>query len=192
MLLRRFSSGGGQGETSTSATGADVVGSIDTVWSGLTENVATSGMEYMGSNPDAMNDHNHYVPIWRFAHSHSFNMSAASHSHSYSIPSHTHTFSVPSHTHTINLPEHTHPIVHGIYEASNSPSSFEIYVNSTQKTKISSTSWDGDITEWLLSDGGTIPRNTWIDVTIVPNDLAYVISSVFIQGFVQSRGGGNY
>jgi len=44
----------------------------------------------------------------------------------------------------------------------------------------------------LLNSDNQVPRNTWIDVTIVPNDLAYVVSSIFVQGFVQSRGGGNY
>lgn len=181
-------SGGGQGQTGTGYTEAGVGGNIYEAWAYDSYAVPTSN-ELVNSD----GSHWHTVDRSWFKHSHDFDMSANSHSHTYDIPSHTHEFSVPSHTHDFSVPEHTHSIVHGIFEASNHASSFSIYVSGTKKTDISSTSWDGDITEWLLSDsGGTIPRNSWIDVTIVPNDLAYVISSVFVQGFVQSRGGGNY
>ena len=49
-----------------------------------------------------------------------------------------------------------------------------------------------DITEWLVSDGGKISRGTWHKVEVVPNDLAYITIDLYIQGFVQSRGGGTY
>ena len=60
------------------------------------------------------------------------------------------------------------------------------------KATVNSTSYNDDITEWLIDSNGTIPRGQWIDMEIIPDDLAYVVASVFIQGFVQSRGGGNY
>ena len=142
-----------------------------------------------------------------FAHTHTF--SVGSHTHSVNIPNHTHTVSIPNHTHTVSIPNHTHSVITpnhthnvtipahthgiaaGIFESGNA-TAFDIFVNSTKKATVNSTSYDGDITTWLLNDDNLVPRDTWIDVTIVPNDLAYVVSSVFIQGFVQSRGGGNY
>ena len=72
------------------------------------------------------------------------------------------------------------------------PTQFDIYVGSTKKATVEATTYNGDITQWLLNDKNLIPRNTWINVEIRPNALAYVVSSVFVQGFVQSRGGGNY
>jgi hypothetical protein len=121
-------------------------------------------------------NHDHQIELYRFAHSHELSLSV-------SDTGHAHTFSVPA---------HSHGITPGIFEASATPTSFDIYVGSTLKTTISSTNYEADITQWLLNSSGTIPRNSWIEVTIVPNTLAYVVSSVFVQGFVQSRGGGNY
>ena len=124
-----------------------------------------------------------------FSHSHTF--SIPNHTHSVSIPSHTHNVSIPAHTHNVALPSHTHTISAGIFESGN-PTEFDIYVSGVKKTTVSSTSFDDDITTWLLNDKNQIPRGSWIDVEIRPNDLAYVVCSVFVQGFVQSRGGGNY
>ena len=151
-----------------------------------------------------------------FSHSHSFkvgdhthNLSVSGHSHSLSVGGHTHKISIGWHTHPIRVsghrhnikvsahkhaiivPAHRHGITAGIFESGNA-TAFDIYVNSTKKATVNSTSYDGDITTWLLNNQNLVPRDTWIDVTIVPNDLAYVVSSVFVQGFVQSRGGGNY
>lgn len=108
-----------------------------------------------------------------------------------SIGSHSHTFSIPDHHHTFTIPAHSHDITAGIFEKGN-PTAFDIYVGGTKKTTIDAKRWEGDITQWLLNNSNQVPRNSWIKVEIRPNDLAYVISSVFVQGFVQSRGGGNY
>lgn len=124
-----------------------------------------------------------------FAHSHTFNVGA--HTHSVTIPNHTHTVNTPGHTHNVNIPAHTHNIAAGIFESGNA-TAFDIYIGNTKKTTVNATSYDGDITQWLLNNRNQVPRDQWIDMTIVPNDLAYVVSSVFVQGFVQSRGGGNY
>ena len=141
-------------------------------------------------------NHTHNVSIPNHTHTvdipnHTHNVSIPSHTHNVSIPNHTHNVSIPSHTHNVSIPSHTHNISAGIFESGNA-SAFDIYVNNTKKTTVNNTSYDGDITTWLLNSDNQVPRNTWIDVTIVPNDLAYVVSSIFVQGFVQSRGGGNY
>lgn len=152
--------------------------------------------------------HNHTIPRTNLQHnhgisltvnnsygksgfSHSHNFSISNHTHSVTVPSHTHNVSIPAHTHNVSLPAHTHTISAGIFESGN-PTAFDIYVGNTKKATVNATTYDGDIVTWLLNSDNQVPRNTWIDIEIRPNDLAYVISSVFIQGFVQSRGGGNY
>ena len=122
------------------------------------------------------------------------------HKHSVTIPKQTLTVTCPRHKHsitipgwskTITIPPHSHGIAAGIYESGN-PTAFDIYVGGVKKTTVSSTNFNDDITTWLLDNKNQIPRGRWIDVEIRPNDLAYVVCSVFVQGFVQSRGGGNY
>lgn len=132
------------------------------------------------------------IPSSRLTHSHEIDLSKIGpHSHSVNLPNHTHDVSVPAHSHNLTIPGHTHNIRPGIFEFG-SPSAFDIYINGEKRTSVNSTSIETDITQWLLDGSGLIPRNSWIRVEIRPNDLAYVISSVFVQGFVQSRGGGNY
>lgn len=126
-------------------------------------------------------NHNHDVDLGQMG----------SHSHSFSLPDHTHGFSVPDHSHGFQIPNHTHEIKPGIYEYG-SASVFDIYVNGKKKISVNSRSFEGDISKWLLDDSKRIPRDTWIRLEIRPNDLAYVISSVFVQGFVQSRGDSTY
>ena len=140
-------------------------------------------------------DHNHTFSIG--AHSHSIRIG---HQHKVTIPSqtisvpcpkHKHSITIPAHSHQIDIPPHTHGIAAGIFESGHA-TAFDIYVNNSKKVTVNATSFDGDITTWLLDSQNLVPRDTWIDVEIRPNDLAYVVSSVFTQGFVQSRGGGNY
>ena len=142
---------------------------------------------FQHSHTFSIGSHTHTVSIP----SHTHNITIPSHTHTVSIPNHTHNISIPNHTHTVSIPSHTHNISAGIYESGNA-TAFDIYVGNTKKATVQATSYDGDITQWLLNNKNQVPRDQWIDVTIVPNDLAYVVSSVFVQGFVQSRGGGNY
>lgn len=141
-------------------------------------------------------NHNHSIRIPQHNHTvtipnHTHNVTVPDHTHQVSIPNHTHNVTIPNHTHTIEIPAHSHEITAGIFESGN-PTAFDIYVNGTRKTTVNAKTFDGDITSWLLNASNQIPRDTWIDVEIRPNDLAYVVCSVFVQGFVQSRGGGNY
>ena len=141
-------------------------------------------------------NHNHSIKIPKHSHTvtipdHTHNVTIPNHTHKVSIPGHTHNVSIPNHTHTITIPAHSHEITAGIFE-SGRPTAFDIYVGGSKKTTVRDTSYEGDITAWLLNESNQIPRDSWIDVEIRPNDLAYVQSSVFVQGFVQSRGGGNY
>lgn len=122
--------------------------------------------------------------------SHTHDIDLPNHTHDVRIPSHAHTVSIPSHTHSISLPDHTHDIQQGIFEFG-SPSSATIYINGAARGTMGGES-EVDITSWLVNDDGKISRGTWHKVEVVPNDLAYVTIDLYIQGFVQSRGGGTY
>lgn len=136
-------------------------------------------------------DHNHTIPRTNLQHTHSVTINVTSNTSGQTGFAHSHTFNIGSHTHSVPIPEHTHNIETGIFEIGSS-SSFDIYIGGTQKAHVDSTSYNDDITAWLAGSDGLIPRGQWIDMEIRPNNKAYVVASVFVQGFVQSRGGGNY
>ena len=141
-------------------------------------------------------NHTHDVTIPSHTHDvtipkHNHKVTIPNHTHDVTIPSHTHNVTIPNHTHTITIPSHSHSITAGIFESGN-PTAFDIYVNGIKKLTVDNTSYNGNITEWIVNGENMVPRESWIDIEIRPNDLAYVISSVFVQGFVQSRGGGTY
>ena len=140
------------------------------------------------SHTFSLKNHTHNVSIGNHTHS----VTIGSHTHSVSISNHTHSVTIGNHTHSVTIGTHTHDIVSGIFESSENPTEFDIYVNNTKRGTIEATRYNDDITQWLLNNDGLIPRGSWINIEIVPNTLAYVVSSVFVQGFVQSRGGGNY
>ena len=140
--------------------------------------------------------HNHTVNIPSHSHSvsipaHTHSVSIPAHTHRVSIPSHNHNVSIPSHNHTVNIPNHTHGIVQGIYEFG-SPTSADLYVNGVKKATIPASSSEIDITQYLLNAQGYVPRGSWINLEVKPNDLSYVIINLFVQGFIQSAGGGTY
>lgn len=137
--------------------------------------------------------HSHTVP----AHSHSVNIDAhthdvdlPNHTHTVTMPTHSHSVTVRNHTHTVEVPDHTHGIEYGIFRTG-SPKGAVIQVNGVNKLTMT-TEREVDITEYLVGGGGTIPRGSFIRLGVLPDDLAYITIDVYIQGFVQSRGGGTY
>lgn len=200
------SSGGGTysstavdgGGTRTSSSGGGVSRTL-TLDGGLS---ATAG-EYSQSPQTGTTDgHRHSIPVslnhrHAISHSHSFSIpnhthtvSIPSHSHSFSVGAHTHSVSIPSHTHSVSIPDHTHGIEQGIFEFGGANGA-TIWVNGQEKGAMG-TDHDVDLTEWLLNDDGKIDRGRWHKVEVVPDDLAYVTIDIYIQGFVQSRGGSTY
>ncbi len=135
--------------------------------------------------------HTHGITLPSNFGSHTHTVSFSAHTHTFTIPAHKHKFTIPAHKHSVTIPAHSHKITPGIFESGRAKN-FTIYVDGVEKVTIAGTSYNGDITEWLVNDRREIPRNSWIDVDIRPDDLAYVQASVFVQGFVQSRGGGNF
>lgn len=113
-------------------------------------------------------------------------------SHSHGIPSFTveALIIIEGHDHRVIYPAHVHNIEAGIFEFG-SPTSAKLYVNGIYKADIGGDA-DLDITAYLLDDSMTIPRNSWIKIEVVPNDLAYITIDLYVQGFVQSRGGATY
>lgn len=206
--------GGFQGSTASSDAGeydtnsgeVTFSGKLDigvSQWSGRNIDSATYSIGGVTSTDNGNGSHSHTwrygdlritIPAYALAHTHNASVDLArlgSHSHRVRIPSHFHTFSVAPHKHKFTVPSHTHNINPGIYTYG-SPTAFDIYIDGDKKATINSTYCEENITTLLVNEQNQIPRDSWIKVEIRPNDLAYVVSSVFVQGFVQSRGGGNY
>lgn len=155
----------------------------------------------LNSHTHSVPSHAHSIPAHQhgFNHNHNFTVSITipghthqvpRHSHSVTIPAHQHSVSIPAHNHTVDIPLHTHDIVQGIFRFG-SPSGAQIQINGATKGTMERER-EIDLTPYLLSDSGKIPRGSWIRLGILPNDLAYVTIDIYVQGFVQSRGGGTY
>lgn len=160
------SSAGGGGTTTSEGGG------------GTTRNTGDSGVEVEWGTTYTFEAQGHTHPFER----------VVAHKHEIELPDHTHSIDLPAHTHSVNIPSHAHDISPGIYRFG-SPKTMSIYVNGVLRTNVESTNTELDITEYLVDErSGTIPRGTWHDIEVRPNDLAYVMIDMFIQGFVQSRG----
>lgn len=180
------SESGGGTSTSTSTGGGSAVTSgssstSTTAGSGSFPAITTGVPQGWVSSPES---HTHSVPTGALSHSHGMQ-----HNHSVSVPNHSHGFSVPNYSHEFSVPAHTHPITAGIYKFGN-PTSAMVKVNGVEVGSMGINA-EIDITMFLTS-GGKIPRGSWQRIEVVPNDLSYVTINMNFQGFVQSRGGGNF
>lgn len=177
-------SAGGGDYGSTSSGGGDY-GSTD---SGGGDYGTTHGVEDVDAGTYRYNviGGTGYVEIYKVTR-HEHRLSISDHSHSFRIDDHSHSFSIPDHRHTITIPNHEHKIVPGIYTFG-SPKWFEIKVNGKSKGYVTATSWEYDVTKYLLDNKKRISRGSWQSIEIIPNDLAYISIDLMLQGFVQSRG----
>lgn len=134
----------------------------------------------------SMGGHTHGIPVASLGHGHTFSLSGGG--------SHSHTVNFPSHSHSVTVPNHKHELSLGVFKASGvTASGFDVYVGGTLKTSVRAQSAELDLVPYLLNSSGVVPRDSWRRVEIRPSDgLAYINASVFVQGFVNSRGGGNY
>lgn len=195
------SSSGGGGSSTSSAGGGETVtsesSSTTTTQTGLhfigayTGSSGPSGLSSTGST----NSHSHrYYAFVSHGHYYSFDASHShgmSHTHTVRTNSHTHSVSFGAHSHSVTVPSHTHQIEYGIFNASASPGSAMVYVGGVYAFSIA-TSYEGDVTQYLVGNDGKIPRGRFIDIKVVPNTLARVTVSSAIQAFIQSKTGGNY
>ncbi len=186
-------SGGGSLETTTQTTSIvtqkDGGGfEVDTAWGG-------TDVEYIvnQTQPAGVDNHTHGVRQVH-GHRHIFEMpdhkhevDSKPHSHSIRIPSHKHDVRIPSHKHDFKIPNHTHKITPGIYRFGRS-GKFKIMINDKEQAVYDGSTQEIDITEMLVNDEGMINRGSWHSVKAVPEDLSYISISLYLQGFVQSRG----
>ena len=49
-----------------------------------------------------------------------------------------------------------------------------------------------DVTQYLEMENGRIKRGVWHEIEIVPDKLTRIEANLFVQLFVQSRGGGDF
>lgn len=195
------SSGGGSTQTSSSGGGtvkSTQTGGGSSVTSGASSVNTTMELDLTGaitsetaisvSDPPVIDlvHHAHNV-LWRkMTHTHGMQ-----HTHTVNVPSHDHSFSVPAHEHNVTIPSHTHNIEYGVFYASGTPSGALIRVNGKDAFRIGQ-SFEGDITDYLIGEDGKIPRGRFINIEVVPDGLAYVVISIAAQGFIQSKGSGQY
>jgi len=109
------------------------------------------------------------------------------------VADHTHSVSLGAHSHSLTLNDHTHALIYDIYEGPTA-SSFTITVDGTAVSgTITDAEAEVDITGRLSTDAeGRIERGKWHEVVLTPNRATRVVVSVYVQVFVQSRGGGDF
>ncbi len=183
----------GGGATETSGSSSVSTTNAPSALSRVTSAVAAASGE----------SHRHSLSAGEFSHvhgmahthsisipSHKHTVKIPAHTHDVEVPPHTHGFEVPPHTHELSLPDHTHGIEQGIFEFGGA-SGAQVWVNGAAKAAMGK-DYEADITAHLLNESGKIARGAWHSVTIVPDDLAYVTIDLYVQGFVQSRGGSTH
>ena len=176
------SAGGGKSYTSNSGGGDTVTSESGGGKAETTHGASNVDMEHISTSTTDGHSHTIYMSTY-----HEHEVEFPEHSHDVEIDDHTHRVVIDDHQHTFTIPAHSHDITPGIFR-SGSPKSFRLVVNGKQVASFASLGAELDITEYLIADGGIIPRGTWHTVTIVPDDLAYVAMNLYLQGFVQSRG----
>lgn len=128
-------------------------------------------------------DHNHTVSVPDHSHS----VTIPDHCHSVTIPSHSHGVTIPAHKHSTTIPGHDHGITPTIAYFGN-PSYFNLYIGDRHIGWYQTRDLELDVTRMLLDSSNKIPRDQWLKLKVVPNDLAHIQIDLHVQGFVQSRG----
>ncbi len=140
----------------------------------------------------AYEGHNHMVP----AHSHDLN------AHTHSIPAHVHSIDhqhqlpahrheVAGHTHAVEVAAHSHGNIYGIYTGTTA-STATLKVDGVERVVDMRGADEVDVTQYLAMQDGRITRGTWHEIEIIPDALTRIEANLFVQLFVQSRGGGDY
>ena len=99
---------------------------------------------------------------------------------------------IPNHYHGITIPSHSHGISYGIYEGTQAKS-VTIKVDDVELPAELLTGREVDVAAYLSTDdAGKIQRGTWHTIEIVPDSLTRIVGNLYMQIFIQHRGGGNY
>lgn len=140
-------------------------------------------------------DHTHPVKIPNHTHTielsgHEHDVTLADHAHSVTIAAHQHDITLYDHNHEIE--DHTHDIVYGIYKGSSATAaSIKVDGNLIPAELIEEN--EMDLVPYLSKNAdGKINRGTWHSIEIIPNALTRIEANLFVQTFIQSRGGGDY
>lgn len=97
---------------------------------------------------------------------------------------------ISPHSHSFTIPGHSHELTYGITNGGGTANSVSIEVDGTY---VPVSEGEIDITEYLERDAsGKIRRGTWHTVSFQPDGNARIVATLFIQQFLQSRGGGDY
>lgn len=142
-----------------------------------------------------MSDHNHGITIEEHQHEielldHMHSISLDDHQHDIDLPDHQHNITLYDHNHEID--DHTHDIVYGIYKGSSATAaSIKVDGNLIPAELIEEN--EMDLVPYLSKNAdGKINRGTWHSIEIIPNALTRIEANLFVQTFIQSRGGGDY
>ena len=167
-----------------------------------TSSVAISGNQALGDTgsygPVATGGE--YGDTWHThqvgSHSHSIGskfLNFGSHSHEmdhvHQIPAHYH--ELAGHTHVVNASAHTHESVYGIYTGTTATKA-TLRVDGVERFVDASGRDEVDVTQYLEMQDGRIKRGVWHEIEIVPDKLTRIEANLFVQLFVQSRGGGDF
>ena len=155
-------------------------------------NVGTHSAEATSSEAaGAGESHNHMVS----AHAHT----AGSHTHymdhyhninhTHTIPGHSH--ELAGHTHTVEAQAHTHGTVFGIFNGTKADTA-TLVIDGVQRYVDQTGGDEVNITQYLEMQDGRIKRGMWHEIQIVPDKLTRIEANLFVQLFIQSRGGGDY
>lgn len=99
---------------------------------------------------------------------------------------------IPSHSHDVRYPSHSHGISYGIYEGERAQS-VTIKVDDVELPAELLTGREVDVAAYLATDdAGKIVRGTWHTIEIIPDGLTRIVGNLYMQIFIQHRGGGNY
>ncbi len=189
--------GGAVNETSNSGGGDSVTsgsgGKTTVSYAPDYKTVASSYPKY--DDGEGIDEHFHTVGTGTMAHKHSIPdhthaVELPTHRHSFKTSAHKHAVSIPAHAHKVDIPDHAHDIEQGIFQFGAAKTA-QILVNGVLKGTMAQER-ELDLTAMLVADDGKIPRGRWMKIEIRPDDLAYVTIDLFVQGFVQSRGGETY
>ena len=174
----------GGGSTQTSASGGGISTTIPAY--SITSDFATSEAK---RSSDLM-------PITQIAEAadgngiHTHNVTDHLHTAKHVIQIPAQTLKVDPHSHQVTIPSHTHQLTYGIATGGGTASSITITVDGSI---VDSEDREIEIAPYLnKDDDGRITRGQWHTIQITPDGNARITANLFVQQFLQSRGGGDY
>jgi phage minor structural protein len=182
------SSGGASTQTSSSG-GAATVSSSNVDFNGVTLRTGVP----IGGELAPYEMHEHYVTLVDNQLQHTHTVNTPAHTHTVNTPAHTHTVNTPNHTHEFELQDHEHELEFGIYEMGVTATSVKIEVDGNILPETSTSGDEIDLVPYLdLDENGRIRRGSYIEIKIIPNNLARINASVENRIFITSHVGEVY